>query len=46
MKLKDYQTPNLLTLMLNDQDVIRTSDWVGESEANTFDKGVDDFFSE
>ena len=43
MTAKDYQTPQLLILLLENKDIVTTSDWVGGLE-DPFDKGVEDFF--
>ena len=46
MKVKDYETPKLLILLLDSQDVVTTSNFVDGNDWEQFDKGVEDFFSE
>ncbi|MBQ7913144.1 MAG: hypothetical protein IJ308_05325 [Clostridia bacterium] len=46
MKSIDYQTPQLLILLFNNEDVLTTSNFVGNETSESFDKGVEDFFGE
>lgn len=44
MTAKDYQSPKLLILLLDNDDIVKTSGWIEGAAA--FDKGVEDFFGQ
>ena len=46
MKGMEYQTPKFLIQVLDGEDVLTASGETGENPAESFDKGVEDFFGE
>ena len=44
MKTMEYQAPQMSICRLGKDDIVRTSGWEGAEQANSYDKGVEDFF--